>query len=171
VVELDTQISSQGNPGSISKQGDLVGKPVYLLGSLDPVTGQRSSSGPMMVDLDPTSTVTTQIFVGGLQIGNNGDTQLLINCDTVCSSLDVKQRILGPATMDAPGSFALSGTFQLTFPRDSIVSYNQNSEALKSIIEAPGATGIVLRFVMFEMCPTLTTQQLNPDYAARKYTP
>ncbi|MBX8518894.1 hypothetical protein K5D37_04310 [Pseudomonas cichorii] len=171
VVELDTQISSQGNPGSISKQGDLVGKPVYLLGSLDPVTGQRSSSGPMMVDLDPTSTVTTQIFVGGLQIGNNGDTQLLINCDTVCSSLDVKQRILGPATMDAPGSFALSGTFQLTFPRDSIVSYNQNSEALKSIIEAPGATGIVLRFVMFEMCPTLTTQQLNADYAARKYTP
>ncbi|MBX8589202.1 hypothetical protein K5D56_07425 [Pseudomonas cichorii] len=171
VVELDTQISSQGNPGSISKQGDLVGKPVYLLGSLDPVTGQRSSSGPMMVDLDPTSTVTTQIFVGGLQIGNNGDTQLLINCDTVCSSLDVKQRILGPATMDAPGSFALSGTFQLTFPRDSIVSYNQNSEALKSIIEAPGATGIVLRFVMFEMCPTLTTQQLNADYAARKYAP
>ncbi|MBI6851599.1 hypothetical protein YA0002_02390 [Pseudomonas cichorii] len=171
LVELDTQISSQGNPGDIQKTGDLVGQPVYLLGSVDPATGQRSSSGAMMVDLDPTSTVTTQIFVGGLQIGGTDNIQLLINCDTVCSSLDVKQRILGPATMDAPGSYALSGTFQLTFPRDSIVSYNQNSEALKSIIEAPGATGIVLRFVMFEMCPTLTTQQLNADYTARKYTP
>lgn len=170
VVELDTKISSQGNPGAISKQGDLVGQPVYLLGSLDPKTGQSSSSGAMMVDLDPTSTVTTQIFVGGLQIGDS-DIQLLIRCNTVCSSLDVKQRILGPATMDAPGSFALSGTFQLTFPLDSIVSYNQNSEILQSIIKAPGATGIVLRFVMFEMCPTLTTKQLNADYAAKSYTP
>ncbi len=171
LVEMDTQISSQGNPGNVQKTGDQVGQPVYLLGSVDPATGQRSSSGPMMVDLDPTSTVTTQIFVGGLQIGDNNDIQLLINCDTVCSSLDVKQRILGPAAMDAPGSFALSGTFQLTFPLDSIVSYNQNSEVLKSIIEAPGATGIVLRFVMFEMCPTLTTAQLNADYAAKRYTP
>ncbi|MFJ4142661.1 hypothetical protein [Pseudomonas sp. NPDC089734] len=171
LVEMDTQISSQGNPGAISKQGDLIGQPVYLLGSLDPATGQRSSSGPMMVDLDPTSVVTTQIFVGGLQIGGNNNIQLLINCDAVCSSLDVKQRILGPATMDAPGSYALSGTFQLTFPLDSIVSYNQSSETLKSIIEAPGATGIVLRFVMFEMCPTLTTAQLNADYVAKRYTP
>ncbi|MBX8513309.1 hypothetical protein K5D69_01255 [Pseudomonas cichorii] len=171
LVEMDTLISSQGNPGAISKQGDLVGQPVYLLGSVDPATGQRSSSGPMMVDLDPTSVVTTQIFVGGLQIGGNDNIQLLINCDTVCSSLDVTQRILGPATMDAPGSYALSGTFQLTFPLDKIVSYNQNSEILQSIIKAPGATGIVLRFVMFEMCPTLTTKQLNADYAARKYTP
>ncbi len=171
LVEMDTQISSQGNPGNVQKTGDQVGQPVYLLGSVDPATGQRSSSGPMMVDLDPTSVVTTQIFVGGLQIGDNNNIQLLINCDTVCSSLDVTQRILGPATMDAPGSYALSGTFQLTFPLDSIVSYNKNSEALKSIIEAPGATGIVLRFVMFEMCPTLTTAQLNADYAAKRYTP
>ncbi|MBX8510311.1 hypothetical protein K5D34_11555 [Pseudomonas cichorii] len=170
LVELDTQISSQGDPGAINTSGDQVGQPVYLLGSVDPATGQRSSSGPMMVDLDPTSMFTTQIFVGGLQIGGNDNIQLLINCDTVCSSMDVKQRVLGPATMDAPGSYAYSGTFQLTFPLDCIVSYNKNSAALKSIIEAPGATGIVLRFVMFEMCPTMTTPQLDADYAARKFS-
>lgn len=172
VVDMQNAlISSQGAPGGISTTGDLVGQPVYLLGSVDPVTGQGPVSGPMMVDLDPSGTTTTQIFVGGLQIGGNSDIQLLIHSNTVCSSLDVAVRVLLPKSMDAPGSFHASGTFQLTFPLSSIVSWNQNSAGLRSIIQAPGATGIVLRFVMFEMCPTMTTEQLDADYAAGKYTP
>ncbi|MBK5552910.1 hypothetical protein JFU49_21895 [Pseudomonas sp. TH03] len=172
VVDMQSAlISSQGNPGNISTTGDQVGQPVYLLGSVDPVTGQGPVSGPMMVDLDPTATNTTQIFVGGLQIGGSDNIQLLIRANTVCSSLDVKKRILEPEDMDAPGSFRLSGTFQLTFPLSSIVSWNQNSSGLQSIIQAPGATGIVLRFVMFEMCPEMTTEQLDADYAAGRNTP
>lgn len=172
VVDMQNAlISSQGNPGSVSSTGDLVGQPVYLLGSVDPVTRQGPFSGPMMVDLDPTAATTTQIFVGGLQIGGNDNIQLLIRHDSVCSSFDVTSRVLLPKKMDAPGSFHASGTFQLTFPLSSIVSYNQNSAGLRAIIKAPGATGIVLRFVMFEMCPTMTTPQLDADYAAGKYTP
>jgi len=172
VVDMQNAlISSQGIPGSISTTGDLVGQAVYLLGSVDPVTGQGPVSGPMMVDLDPTASTTTQIFVGGLQIGGNDNIQLLIRSDTVCSSFDVAGRVLLPAKMDAPGSFHASGTFQLTFPLSSIVSWNQNSSGLRAIIQAPNATGIVLRFVMFEMCPTMTTEQLDADYAAGKYTP
>src|SRR3990167_3392239 len=159
VVDLQNAlISSQGTPGAISTSGDMIGQPVYLLGSIDPVTGQGPVSGPMMVDLDPTSGITTQIFVGGLQIGPTSAPQLLIRCNTVCSSQDVAVRILA-GEPDAPGSSRYSGTFQLFFPLSSIISYNQNSSMLKSIIEAPGATGIVLRFVMFEMCPTLTTDR------------
>ena len=172
VVDMQNAlISSQGIPGSINTTGDLVGQAVYLLGSVDPVTGQGPVSGPMMVDLDPTSSTTTQIFVGGLQIGGNDNIQLLIRSNTVCSSFDVAGRVLLPAKMDAPGSFHASGTFQLTFPLSSIVSWNQNSSGLRSIIQAPEATGIVLRFVMFEMCPTMTTEQLDADYAAGRYTP
>ncbi|OOG87379.1 hypothetical protein B0E42_07260 [Pseudomonas sp. A25(2017)] len=172
VVDMQNAlISSQGIPGSINTTGDLVGQAVYLLGSVDPVTGQGPVSGPMMVDLDPTASTTTQIFVGGLQIGGNDNIQLLIRSNTVCSSFDVAGRVLLPKKMDAPGSFHASGTFQLTFPLSSIVSWNQNSSGLRSIIQAPGATGIVLRFVMFEMCPTMTTEQLDADYAAGKYTP
>lgn len=70
----------------------------------------------MMVDLDPTATTTTQIFVGGLQIGDGDTPQLLIRWDSVCSSFDVNTRVLLPRTMDSPGSFHGSGTFQLTFP-------------------------------------------------------
>lgn len=172
VVDMQNAlISSQGIPGGISTTGDLVGQPVYLLGSVDPVTGQGPVSGPMMVDLDPSASTTTQIFVGGLQIGGNSDIQLLIRSNTVCSSFDVAGRVLLPDSMDAPPSFHASGTFQLTFPMSSIVSWNQNSAGLRAIIQAPGATGIVLRFVMFEMCPTMTTAQLDADYAAGQYTP
>ncbi|NWF07913.1 hypothetical protein HX810_09580 [Pseudomonas salomonii] len=172
VVDMQNAlISSQGVPGNISTTGDMIGQPVYLLGSVDPVTGQGPVSGPMMVDLDPSASTTTQIFVGGLQIGGNDNIQLLIRNNAVCSSYDVTGRVLDPAKMDAPGSFHASGTFQLTFPLSSIVSWNQNSAGLRAIIQAPGATGIVLRFVMFEMCPQMTTAQLDADYAAGKYTP
>ncbi|MBW8356099.1 MAG: hypothetical protein K0M54_19980 [Pseudomonas sp.] len=164
-------ISSQGTPGNIALEGDMVGQPVYLLGSVTPGTGQGPYSGPMMVDLDPTASTTTQIFVGGLQIGNGNTPELLIRWDTVCSSFDLNTRVLEPATMDSPGSFHASGTFQLTFPLSSIVSYNKESAGLRALIEAPNATGIVLRFVMFEMCPTLTTEQLNADYAANQFSP
>ncbi|MGY2289778.1 hypothetical protein ACW9H6_07990 [Pseudomonas sp. SDO528_S397] len=172
VVDMQNAlISSQGNPGSLSTTGDLIGQPVYLLGSVDPLTGQGPVSGPMMVDLDPTASTTTQIFVGGLQIGGLDNPQLVIRHDTVCSSFDVTGRVLEPKKMDAPGSFHASGTFQLTFPLSSIVSWNTNSPGLAAIIQAPGATGIVLRFVMFEMCPQMTTEQLTADYAANRYTP
>ncbi|WP_248741705.1 MULTISPECIES: hypothetical protein [unclassified Pseudomonas] len=174
VVDMQNAlISSQGSPGSVSTTGDMVGQPVYLLGSVDPMTGQKPVSGPMMVDLDPTSTTTTQIFVGGLQIGGSSNIQLLIHDNAVCSSLDLGKRVLQPTPkeLDAPGSCRISGTFQLTFPLSSIVSWNQNSAGLRSIIQAPGATGIVLRFVMFEMCPTMTTPQLQADYAAGRDTP
>lgn len=171
VVDMQNAlISSQGTPGNITTSGDLVGQPVYLLGSVDPVTGQGPFSGPMMVDLDPTSSQTTQIFVGGLQVGSGNTPELLIRHNTVCSSQDLAVRIL-IGEQDAPGSNRISGTFQLTFPLSSIVSYNQNSAALKSVVEAPGAIGIVVRFVMFEMCPTMTTDQLNANYASGQDTP
>ncbi|MDP9530088.1 hypothetical protein [Pseudomonas protegens] len=170
VVTLDSvAISSQGTPGNISTQGDLVGEPFYLLGSADPVTGAPPVTGPMMVDLDPTGTISTQIFLGGLQIGNSTPPQLLVKGNTVCSSYDVAIRILDPE-QDAPGSNRISGSFQVTFSRDQIVSYNKDNPLLRSIIEAPGATGIVVRFVMFEMCPKMTTAQLDADYAAHQYT-
>jgi hypothetical protein len=105
-----------------------------------------------------------------LQIGSGSTPALLIRHDTVCSSHDLALRIL-IGEQDAPGSNRISGTFQITFPLRSVVSYNQNSAMLNSIIEAPSATGIVLRFVMFEMCPTMTTAQLNADYASGQNTP
>lgn len=171
VVDMQNAlISSQGAAGHVSTTGDLVGQPVYLLGSVDPLSGQGPVSGPMMVNMDPTASTTTQIFVGGLQIGGNDNVQLLIHNNTVCSSFDVTGRVLSPGRW-TPRFLPCQRYLSVDLSLSSIVSWNQNSVGLRSIIQAPGATGIVLRFVMFEMCPTMTTEQLDADYAAGRYTP
>jgi len=85
VAFMNTQVSSSGPPGGVSTSGDLVGMPVYLLGSIDPQSGEGPYGGPVMVDLDPASSQTTRIYVGGLQIGSPQPV-LLVRADTLCHS-------------------------------------------------------------------------------------
>ncbi len=165
VLFVDSKVSSQGAAGSVSIGGDLADDAVKLLGSLDPQTGDGPYFGPVMVDLDPTSSQTTQIFVGGLQIGPDSAPKLLIRHDTVCSNQGQGMRILNGAD-DAPGSSVGAGTFQVFFPTSSIVSYDTSCADLVAIITDPNSDGIVLRFSMFEMAPLMTTAQQVADYEA-----
>ncbi|MCV6590990.1 MAG: hypothetical protein OIF57_18510 [Marinobacterium sp.] len=159
----DAKVSSAGMPGEIKTTAALVDTPVFLLGSLDPKTGEGPFASPVMVDLDPTGSTSTQIYVGGLQIGTGDKPKLLIRHNTVCSSHDLNRRIIAGAK-DSPDSSMINGTFQLFFPMDSVVEWDQQDESLKAIIGDPQATGIVLRFCMFEMNPELTTDQLVEQY-------
>ena len=158
-------VSSEGPAGNMVTTGGLAGQPVSLLGSIDPNTKQGPFFGPVMVDLDPTSGQTTQIFVGGLLIGTMDDPKLLIRHDAVCFSHSLGVRVL-KGEDDAPGSSKINGTFQVTFPSASVVHYDTNDTSLAAIIEDLNATGIVLRFSMFEMAPYMTTPELVADYAA-----
>jgi|GEM_PF-369427 len=159
----EAKVSSAGMPGEVKTTAALVDTPVFLLGSLDPKTGEGPFASPMMVDLDPTGGTSTQIYVGGLQIGTGDNPKLLIHHNTVCSSHDLDVRIIEGAK-DSPGSSKINGTFQLFFPMDSIVEWDQQDESLQAIIKDPNATGIALRFCMFEMNPELTTAQLVAQY-------
>lgn len=164
---MSARVSSSGAPGAVSRSGELVGLPVYLLGSLDPTSGGGPYGGPVMVDLDPTSSQSTQIFVGGLQIGNE-QPALLVRGNTRCHSHFLGLRYDRHSTRPpflTPGSAFANGTFQVAFPRDAIVSYDQASTVLKSIIDAPGAIGLVLRFCMFEFMPGMSTDELQKNYA------
>ena len=76
-------VSSSGMPGGVSTTGEMVGLPVFLLGSVDPVSGEGPYGGAVMVDLDPTSSQSTQIYVGGLQIGGDKPA-LLVRANTRC---------------------------------------------------------------------------------------
>jgi hypothetical protein len=164
LVKFDSAtVSSEGPAGAVSEGGDLAGQPVYLLGSIDPVTQQGPFFGAVMVDLDPTSSQTTQIVVGGLLIGSPNSPKLLIRYDTPCSSQSLGQRIL-QGEPDAPGSSTFNGTFQLTFPKESVRQYDHSSPTIAAIMTDPQATGFVLRFSMFEMAPLLTTPELVAAY-------
>ena len=164
------KVSSSGAPGAVAANGELVGLPVYLLGSIDPTSGEGPLGGPVMVDLDPTSSQSTQIFVGGFQIGGADKPVLLARADTRCHAqflgLRYDTQTAKPPFL-TPGSVFANGTFQVAFLK-SAISYDQTSTLLSSIVDAPNAIGIVVRFCMFEFMPGMPTPELQKNYAENR---
>lgn len=170
VAFLDAKVSSSGAPGAVRSDGDLAGQPVYLLGSVDPRSGDGPYGGPVMVDLDPTSGQTTQIYAGGLQIGGAGGAQpaLLVRADARCHAhflgLRYDKRTTQPPYL-TPGSVFANGTFQVAFPKEAVVHADRGVPVLAAILDAPGAVGIVVRFAFFEFMPGLDSDDLVQGYA------
>lgn len=166
---VGARVSSAGRPGLIDTQGDLIGLPVYLLGSVDPDTGEGPYGGPVMVDVDPASSQATQIYVGGLQIGDGDRPVLLVRGNARCHSHFLGNRF-DPATTKpphlTPGSVYGSGTFQLAFPRSAVVQWDSSRRILGEILDYPGSIGIVVRFTLFEFMPGMSTPELLANYAA-----
>jgi hypothetical protein len=167
---MDNKVSSTGNPGGMTTHGDLIGEGVYLLGGVDPKTGDGPYGGPVMVDVDPTSSITTQIYAGGLQIGYPNPV-LLVKGNSVSYSRFLGLRYDKSKTQPpygTPGSAYASGTFQLAFSKDDIVSYDNSIDILNDIINAPGAQGIVVRFSMFQFYPGLSSEVMQENYAQNR---
>ncbi len=165
VAFMDAKVSSAGVPGDVQATGALIGAPVFLLGSVDPKNGSGPYGGPVMVDLDATSGQTTQIYVGGLQIGS-GTPLLHIQWDTVCHSRFIGRRYDSTTKppFPTPGSVYANGTFQVAFPTSAVKSFDSSNALLRALVEAEGAQGIVLRFNMFEHMPGK-----SPEYMAANY--
>ena len=169
VAYLGAKVSSSGPPGAVSTDGDLQGQPVYLLGSVDPQSGDGPYGGPVMVDLDPTSGQTTQIYVGGFQIGGVGGAApaLLVRADTRCHAHFLGLRYDQATTQPpfaTPGSVFASGTFQVAFPMEAVVAADRGVPIVAALLDAPGAVGIVVRFALFEFMPGLDTAELVQGY-------
>lgn len=161
----NAKVSSAGHPGKVTTDTRMSELPVYLLGALDPITGAGPVGSAVMVDLDPTSSQTTQIFIGGLQIGASDKPALLIHGDSKCDSQFLGLRMQpNEETVDAPGSYAANGTFQVTFPIESVVSYDSSIPILNDLMNTPGIRGIVMRFSVFECLPYMSTPELQADY-------
>jgi hypothetical protein len=163
------KVSSAGKPGGVSTADPLVNLPVYLLGSVDPLSGDGPYGGAIMADLDPTSSQSTQIYVGGLQIGGSDKPALLVRADARCHShllgLRYDTKSTSPPFL-TPGSAWANGTFQVAFPREAVVQYDRSLATLAAVVDAPGAIGIVVRFCMFEFMPGMSTDEIQANYAA-----
>lgn len=166
---MQNKVSSAGLPGAVSTEGSLIDLPVYLLGSLDPISGDGPYGGPVMVDLDPTSSVTTQIYAGGLMVGNPDKPALLIQGRAVCHSRMLGLRYLGiKGPYATPGSISANGTFQLAFNRADIVSYDATNPILRQILDNPRTQGIMVRFSMFQFFPGKDTATIQKNYAENR---
>ena len=166
VVLQQAKVSSSGQPGAMSQSGALQDLPVYLLGGLEPGTGKGPYGGAVMVDIDPTSSVTTQIYAGGLQVGSGDTPALLVHGNAVSHS-----RLLGlrysPSRVQppyvTPGSAWASGTFQLAFRKQDIVCIDKSDPVLKAIMDDPRSQGVVVRYSLFECFPGRDSDSVQAD--------
>ena len=175
VVTNNVQVRSAGLPGQVSEQSPLAAFPVYLLGSVNPESGQTGVSSPVMVDLNPLGSTYSQIVLGGLLVGTMDKPLLYIEADRICGNVGNSQgglslKILQGAD-NSPGSSNFAGTWQVTFPiTDPIrqasgkTGNSQADKAIQDMLNTPGATGIVLNFSFFEMCPKDKTAAVRASY-------
>jgi len=168
------KVASAGPPGEVSEQTPLKDLPVYLLGSLDPHRKDGPYGGPVMVDLDPTSGTTTQIFAGGLLLGSEDNPSLLVRGNCVAHSRQIgAQRFARDQTSPpyrTPGSAWATASFQFAFRREDIVSFDKSDPTLRAMLEDPHSQGIVVRINLFEFYPGNDTQKVQSDLRENRNT-
>ena len=152
-------------------QDPLVGQAVAVLGS---VTGDPARRGdPILCDLDSTGLVTTQLWIGGLQLGSGGpmgtdvskiitqinyDTrayQNWLNFNSTVGSYGGEQNFVGIGCM-----------MQFTIPASALpTSVNGTSAGLQALFSAArAAAGLVVRFRCYEVEPQITDENLYATF-------
>jgi hypothetical protein len=140
-------------------QDPLVGLPVVILGS---ATGDPARRGdPILCDLDSTGLVTTQLWIGGLQVGStvlDHDTrayQNWLNFNSTVGSYGGEQNFVGIGCM-----------MQFTIPASALpASINEASAGMQSLFTAArAAAGLVIRFRCYEVEPQITDENLYATF-------
>jgi hypothetical protein len=161
VTSVVTGAGAAGRSTSAA-QDPLVGQPVLLLGgaSADPM--RRGT--PMLCDLDPTGLVTTQLYVGGLQIGSGADPS-----ETVVFDHDTRafqnwlhfMATLGPYGGDQ-NFVGIGCLMQFAIPTSAIAAQVAfQSLGLQALLTAArAAAGLVVRFRCFEVEPGIRDENL-----------
>jgi hypothetical protein len=155
---------------STPQQDPLIGESFTLLGSLGDGTMRRGD--PVLVDVDPTGLVTTQLWLGGIQLQDpNGILQ--INADTRCFQNWLNFFSTVPSTQygtyQGEQNFVGIGcTMQFGIPASAIPSNLSwiGSPVLKQLLTfAQQQQGLVVRFRIWEVEPYLTDEQLAAYYS------
>ncbi|CAN5590853.1 hypothetical protein BH09GEM1_BH09GEM1_34290 [soil metagenome] len=136
----------------------IIGLPVSLLGS----ASDDRRGNAMMCDLDATGLVTTQLYIGGLQLGAlvmDHDTrayQNWLNFFSTVGSYGGEQNFVG-----------IGCTFQFAIPASMIpATAGVESPGMTTLLTAARrAQGLTVRFRVFEVEPQNTSETLAAAYA------
>lgn len=155
-----------------SAQDPLVGQPLMVLGSATADPTRRMS--PILCDLDSTGLVTTQLFVGGLQIGSGGprgidpkQIALKVDYDTHGFQNWLNfQSTVGPYGGEQ-NFVGIGCVMQFGMPASAIpASVPFASPGLQALLKAArAAQGLVLRFRCYEVEPGLSSSVLGDTFA------
>jgi hypothetical protein len=148
-----------GSDGRVCTDDPMIGRPIKLLGT--PLRFHRfSPPTPVICDLDPLGTGLTQIFVGGLSLGDR--------VFGLSASQDARAFVRWPAWRNAstyqgehtyPGAGA---TWQFEIPRKALGFHSPSSSPiLTELEETVGASqGIVVQFCFYLVEPGITDVEL-----------
>ncbi len=153
------------------QQDPLVGQPMTLLGSATNDPTRRMAA--ILCDLDSTGLVTTQLWVGGIQIGSGGPTKI----DPSQIALKVDHDTRGYQNwlnfMSTVGPYAGEQNFvgigcvmQFGIPRSALPASSRfDSPGLRLLLKAAhAAQGLVVRFRCYEVQPGLTSDTLASTF-------
>lgn len=178
VTTNNAQIRSAGVPGKVSTNNAMAGLPFFLLGSANPESGQFNNTNAMMVDLNPLGSTYSQIALGGILVGTLEQPLLHLKGDRIISNVGNSAAGLSFKLLngngDSPGSNMFAGTWQVTYPittelKQSVNSGSQDADQqMLAFLNTRGATGVVVNFSFFEMCPKYTTEQQRKSYYANQ---
>lgn len=174
VITNKTKIRSAGAPNNVKKTNNMVGFDFVLLGSANPESGQFNNTSPVMVDLNPLGSTYSQISLGGVLIGTLDKPLLHLKGDRITSNVgnsagDLSFKILNGNNY-SPGSNMFAGTWQVTYPiteelKQTVASGNSEADKeMLAFLNTKGATGVVVNFSFFEMCPKMTTAEQRESY-------
>ncbi len=148
-------------------QDPLVGQTVMVLGS---VTGDPARRGdPILCDLDSTGLVTTQLWIGGLQVGSGGPSGTDASKIVTQINYDTRGFQNWLNFMSTVGSYGGEQNFvgigcmmQFAIPASALpATVNSTSPGLATLFSAArAAAGLVVRFRCYEVEPQLTDETL-----------
>jgi hypothetical protein len=148
-------------------QDPLVGAAVNVLGS---VTGDPARRGdPILCDLDSTGLVTTQLWIGGLQLGSGGP--MGTDASKIITQIDYDTRAYQNWLnfFSTVGSYGGEQNFvgigcmmQFAIPASALpATVNSTSPGLQALFAAArAAAGLVVRFRCYEVEPQITDENL-----------
>lgn len=156
--------TSNKNLNNLS-QDPIIGKAFRILGS--PTDDPSRRGTPMIVDLDGTGLITTQLFIGGIEFGDltnpittmNADTRAFqdwLNFYSTVGDYSGEQNFVG-----------IGCIMQFTIPSSAIPSpTNIASQILKDLMNLGILNeGLVIRFRIFECEPQLTDEMLKQEFS------
>lgn len=153
------------------QQDRLIDQPVLLLGSASDDPMRRGAA--ILCDLDPTGLVTTQLWVGGLQLGSGGADGLDPSQIIVQLNHDTRgfQNWLNFFSTVGPyrgeqNFVGIGCVMQFAIPASAIPSsVDFDSPGLQALLSgARKAAGLVVRFRCFEMQPGITDVDLSAAF-------
>jgi hypothetical protein len=144
-------------------QDPIIGQAFRILGS--PTEDPSRRGTPMIVDLDSTGLITTQLYIGGIEFGDSQSPITTINADTRAYQdwLNFNSTI-GPYGGEQ-NFVGIGCIMQFVIPPEALPSATTNSSTLNALLTAGQQNnGLVIRFRIFECEPQLTDEMLNYQF-------